>query len=1105
MARPFSPDCSCPTPALESVSEMLAISRRSFSFVSGLLLLALPTNATLGAQSQAPTGQRLWQFTFGTDGSPVRTGFAKVTVKDAYALGKSWGFESTKGLEAFDRGGAEIVRPKDEYTASVYGAYRTTSDLTCAVIEGTTNNAFVIAVLDGDYTVWLVASDAEWDPPLFEVWANGERKLDVRIPRRAFVLMDSFQARAVEGRLRIEFKGPHGWLLNGLVIGKAGPELDETVAKLERDIFFLTEPELANWKEAKPRAESPPLEWTSAEQQKGYVVFPVDYTRQITPAFEPSRAVIGKPMTAFATPGEFEPASFCISSQIDLGTVKLETGSLVGERTKHTIGSENLEVGIVRCWPQRESSWGTKGNYAVVPEMIEWPEGRASHLGAGQFKQWWLTVHVPPSTPAGHYRMRVTVRPEKAKPTDLEFRLLVLPFELVRPADRHWGTWLESFPPVGGLSGPERRGRNTPAEQARLVRADLADYRDHGFDVAIFNFYFGVKENPDGSFQYDISALARTLDYWKTLGSSTPVAIGCEYTFRNLEYGFAEPGKKHVAGTFSPKARQAIVGLVRHIHEEAARRNWPGIYFYPIDEPGNNKTENRMQFAENVLDFVHEVPACQTATTVGAGDIQRLGDRVDVRIYAYGDYNRKKVLKEAQQGHPFWYYDNGMFYGHSTLGSRNMTGFEFLRSGAEVATAWGFDCTKDNPYNDFDGGHKDWNVVFPGVDKLTPTIYWELCREGVDDCRYVATLQQQIAQARARGQAAAAERAERVLAPLIDPDAPGIESPLAFSRYRWRIAREILALRQKRKDRELALSFAAVAENPPAKTRLGSNLVANPSFEEPAQPDGTPPGRFNLGYPRLNEKPAGALLVTDEAAHSGRFSLKWDLSKVADPAATGRDARWMVVNVGFDPETVKSLRGKRVKVGYWMRLGAGQTVPGLGLRQNLKEGPGEGFYYRGGVADPAAWNHFETEGRLSRGLESMDIHTWCAVPEAALARNCIFYIDDISLEVIEEPPLSISTALDEYYIGEKVPWKLNALAGTGPVKVQLVMEQRVITELPIKAEGGRLEGEFRTARLRPGIYTLRATDGVGPKSSISQQQFILAPHPFDWREQRTSP
>lgn len=65
---------------------------------------------------------------------------------------------------------------------SVYGAYRTTSDLTGALIEGTNNNAFLIALPDGEYTVWLIASDAEWAPPLFEVWANGQKKLEVRIP-----------------------------------------------------------------------------------------------------------------------------------------------------------------------------------------------------------------------------------------------------------------------------------------------------------------------------------------------------------------------------------------------------------------------------------------------------------------------------------------------------------------------------------------------------------------------------------------------------------------------------------------------------------------------------------------------------------------------------------------------------------------------------------------------------------------------------------------------------------------------------------------------------------------------------------------------------------
>ena len=493
--------------------------------------------------------------------------------------------------------------------------------------------------------------------------------------------------------------------------------------------------------------------------------------------------------------------------------------------------AEHVSVGVVRCWPQRYSDRGGKGEYRIVPEMIEPPVGRACRVQAGQVKQWWLTVHVPPDTAAGRYRMSMTVRPQNAAPVTLEWRLRVLPFQLVRPADKHWGTWLDSFPPVGRLWGPERRGRATPEEIKRVADADIEDYRNHGFDLALMNYYFGVDEKPDGSFSYGLSTLPEDMEYLKRLGSDAPVVICFEYTCRNIEYGFAEKDIPHVPGTFSPRAHKAIVGLVQAIRDEAQRRKWPKIYFFPIDEPGNNKTQNRYQFAERVLDFVHEVPGCQTAVTVTADCVRRLGDqRIDARIYAYGHYNRNKVLQDAKQGHPFWYYENGMFYAHTTTGSRNMAGFEFLRSGAEVATAWGFAATNANPYNDFDGGHKDWNVIFPGVDRPTPTIYWELCREGVDDCRYVATLQQQIRQAKERGTNEAAQRAQNVLNPLLAADAEGMENPAAFGRFRWRIAREILALQG---DHNLALPFAAVADNPPSPIKLGPNLVANPSFEEP--------------------------------------------------------------------------------------------------------------------------------------------------------------------------------------------------------------------------------------------------------------------------------
>jgi hypothetical protein len=67
-------------------------------------------------------------------------------------------------------------------------------------------------------------------------------------------------------------------------------------------------------------------------------------------------------------------------------------------------------------------------------------------------------------------------------------------------------------------------------------------------------------------------------------------------------------------------------------------------------------------------------------------------------------------------------------------------------------------------------------VIFPGVDGPTPTIYWEFFREGVDDCRYVTTLQQHIRQAKERGAIEVAQQAQRVLEPLLAADAPEINT-----------------------------------------------------------------------------------------------------------------------------------------------------------------------------------------------------------------------------------------------------------------------------------------------------------------------------------------
>jgi len=241
-------------------------------------------------------------------------------------------------------------------------------------------------------------------------------------------------------------------------------------------------------------------------------------------------------------------------------------------------------------------------------------------------------------------------------------------------------------------------------------------------------------------------------------------------------------------------------------------------------------------------------------------------------------------------------------------------------------------------------------------------------------------------------------------------------------------------------------------------------------------------------------------VVTDEVARSGRYSLKWDFSKAEGKGSIyGRD-RWLIVNVQVPPEAAKSLRGKRVKVGYWFRLGGGTAVPGMVLRQSGKGEYLDGIAYGGGIEDPTVWNRFEAEGRLRGDYESMDIHISCPVPgDPELARKAFFYIDDVTLSAIEEPPLAVSTPLDEYHVGEPIPWTIHAASPQEQLRVALSAGSRPIAERAGQAASGEMQGTFETRGLEPGIYTIRAVAGdarEGEKSA--RRRVIVSPDPFAW-------
>ncbi len=89
------------------------------------------------------------------------------------------------------------------------------------------------------------------------------------------------------------------------------------------------------------------------------------------------------------------------------------------------------------------------------------------------------------------------------------------------------------------------------------------------------------------------------------------------------------------------------------------------------------------------------------------------------------------------------------------------------QSPAEGMAPWCYTTWVNHPYDDFDNEWRYWSdmmLAYPTWEDPIPTLCWEATREGIDDARYITTLQNLLTQARTKGiSGAAISEAEAML------------------------------------------------------------------------------------------------------------------------------------------------------------------------------------------------------------------------------------------------------------------------------------------------------------------------------------------------------
>ncbi|NQT17465.1 MAG: hypothetical protein HQ582_32215, partial [Planctomycetes bacterium] len=368
---------------------------------------------------------------------------------------------------------------------------------------------------------------------------------------------------------------------------------------------------------------------------------------------------------------------------------------------------------------------------------------------AGTFREYHLIVHVPDDAAPGSYAGQVRLSSANQAAIELSVRFEVLPFRLRPLEERGYGVYYR-FPTT-------EADEATDDDRSR-IDAELADIRAHGASMLKCNL--GVHyETVDGQAAPSFVALEQGLDVLRKHGfhGPLPVETGAAHAARLLQY---DP----VADYADQPARERFLELIKNAMEGlvALSEEYPEFELLPthMDEVfGRDRLQRYIRLTEAVRQVpslrvyitLHNDPKRDVAEMMGA-----CNPYVDVRCYnghcmdswiRAGNTFDDLARDLDRSGDEAWLYHNirGAFF--PAEWTRLVNGYYLWISPLRIHVPWMYYAFKGNPFDATDGPRLrggDFAYAAPhplDPTQMVPTRHWVGFREGIDDMRYLATLE----------------------------------------------------------------------------------------------------------------------------------------------------------------------------------------------------------------------------------------------------------------------------------------------------------------------------------------------------------------------------
>ena len=444
----------------------------------------------------------------------------------------------------------------------------------------------------------------------------------------------------------------------------------------------------------------------------------------------PAKAPEAVQLKVAAAPGEYEPACLAVYGLEDLARVSLTGGE---ELSKVGIAST---VTVVRMLPKRTTNIYGPSEFMHSPQYLE--RTQETQVPRGASKQFWLTFQVGENVRPGDYRDSFTLKTPKGT-QQIPVTVTVRPFKL----------------------DPLRRELimvfGSKYEQSEMAR----QMAEHGCNT--LQMYIGRDLDDNLAASHG----AKTVEALRPFGLKALVVNTQELT----EKCYGTPG-----------GDERFIQGIRRLLDYAAAHDWPQIYFYPYDEvlsnPRNLKafmweTEQLKKAGAKIIAshiwykttraFKQEAETASQRTDV-------FMNRFNTRRFWYVDSWEEMLERCLKEGKGLVSYniDNAIISAQPAM-KRFANGWFFRTIGNGALGQFTFHYCKFNgsPYTDLDGDGEsvDWRYDYPAGPghKGGFAIDFEAIREGVDDLKYITTLENRIAAARRQGRSREADAAEKVL------------------------------------------------------------------------------------------------------------------------------------------------------------------------------------------------------------------------------------------------------------------------------------------------------------------------------------------------------